>query len=101
MTDLTQINVPFGLLDAETQKALKDHPGPFEYFSGGGTWRECNPASLSAAITYRVKPAPPKPREWWVNIYPTRGAYGYPTKDSASQARGYDCIECVHVREVL
>ncbi len=34
MTDLTAITTPFGLLDAETQAALKAHGGPYEWYDG-------------------------------------------------------------------
>ena len=66
MTDLTQIKVPFGLLDPETQEALKAHGGPYEVWSNafGGSWVGCE-AKWVAICTYRVKttpPAPPQPR---------------------------------------
>ena len=35
MTDLTDLKTPFGLLDRETQEALKAHGGPYEYWNGG------------------------------------------------------------------
>jgi hypothetical protein len=68
MMDLTKINVPFGLLDADTQAALKAHGGPYETYANYYGW---SPVTTSfrptAAYVYRVKPQPPKPREWWIN----------------------------------
>ncbi len=67
MTDLTAITTPFGLLDRETQEALKAHGGPYEvYMSHPAIWTECQPAWYGC-LAIRVKPAPPKPREWWVS----------------------------------
>jgi len=65
VTDLTAITTPFGLLDRETQEALKAHGGPYERFNALGDWCEWTPDWLPST-TYRVKPAPPKPREWWL-----------------------------------
>lgn len=64
MTDLTAITTPFGLLDRETQEALRAHGGPYEYWNGG-SWTNSASETLhdiDTALTYRVKPAPPKPR---------------------------------------
>lgn len=62
MTDLTQINVPFGLLDPETQEALKAHGGPYEYYDGPD-WVEHSLDVLGFSHwAWRVKPTPPQPR---------------------------------------
>lgn len=60
--DLTQINVPYGLLDPETQEALKAHDGPYQayFFMKGWTDWEC--PNWDNHITYRVNPAHPQPR---------------------------------------
>lgn len=52
---------------------------------------------------YRIKPEPPKPREFWVNIYPDelRPARAYANKYRAQVYRADGCSETVHVREVL
>lgn len=63
--DLTKVNVPFGLLDRETQEALKAHGGPWETYNGADGWDEISWPQWVDLTTYRVKPAPPKPREWW------------------------------------
>lgn len=65
MIELTKITTPFGLLDAETQEALKTHGGPWEYYDVGSEWEDCPDAAWIDRTTYRVKPAPPKPRECW------------------------------------
>lgn len=67
MTDLTKITTPFGLLDEATQEALKAHGGPFEWFSGEA-WLDDHDVIHSFGtghIAVRVKPQPPKPREWF------------------------------------
>lgn len=97
MTDLTDLKTPFGLLDRETQEALKAHGGPYEWFSSYEGWQDCNlmPAYVPGFV-YRVKPAPPKPREWFVSggncIWDTY-AEAYNACDRGEKP--------IHVREVL
>lgn len=62
--DLTKIETPFMLLDAETQAALKAHGGPYQLLTDEG-WTDWEDPAWVNSSTYRVKPAPPKPREWW------------------------------------
>ena len=95
MTDLTKITTPFGLLDKETQKALKGHGGPYEIYQRTGHWLEEEP-QWQHASTYRVKPQPPKPREWWINYYNDLVLMYQPDKDGSFKKAGY-----IHVREVL
>lgn len=65
--DLTKIEKPFGLLDAETQEALTAHGGPYEFLSSvSNCWVGKISPSWEWGATYRVKPQPPKPREWRV-----------------------------------
>lgn len=54
--DLTKIDKPFGLLDEETKKALRKHPGPIEVFSTDGWKRIEWPGwtGFARAITYRA-----------------------------------------------
>lgn len=66
MTDLTKITTPFGLLDYETREALKAHGGPYEMVGSAGAWIVVGDPAWSGGTTYRVKPQPPKPREWWM-----------------------------------
>ncbi len=57
--DLTKITSSFGLLDAETQKALKEYKGTIEYFDGED-WVDCRSAGIHGKYkTYRVKPPEP------------------------------------------
>ena len=94
--DLTTITSPFGLLDRETQEALMAHGGPYERWIGD-IWAKMTPTfKWQGENTYRVKPAPPKPREWWVSggncIWDTY-AEAYNACDRGEKP--------IHVREVL
>lgn len=95
MTDLTKITTPFGLLDEETQAALKAHGGPFEILNQRGLWQKIDP-SWSQHSTYRVKPTPPKPREWWCV-----GAQMHDSEAEAIALQNHWGLPIVHVREVL
>jgi hypothetical protein len=64
MTDLTAITTPFGLLDDATREALKAHGGPWEAFGVAGWSPIFGDCPFNQWIAYRVKPSPPKPREW-------------------------------------
>ena len=64
MIDLTRITTPFGLLDAETQVALRAHGGPYDVWGING-WIQTEWPSFAGLSVYRVRPAPPKPRECW------------------------------------
>lgn len=101
MADLTKIEKPFGLLDEETQKALRECGGPWEVF--GETWEDNGgEPAWYPHFTYRLKPQPPKPREWWVNLY-GQGRVGsfYSTREDANTFSTPDRRDCVKVREVL
>lgn len=58
MTDLTKITTPFGLLDPETQEALRKWEHGVECFSASSVW--CEPINMVffAHCTYRARPAP-------------------------------------------
>jgi len=46
--------------------------------------------------------APPKPREFWVNVYPGEdGGRARLTKERADAKAGMQRRECIHVREVM
>ena len=97
MTDLTDLKTPFGLLDRETQEALMAHGGPYEYWNGG-SWTNSASETLhdiDTALTYRVKPAPPKPREWWITL---DDGFWWTAPEHAHEA---NAGEVIHVREVL
>jgi len=99
MTDLTKIATPFGLLDAKTQQALRDHfaaGGRIEVFANG--WHEAVYAdfsSLGSPVTYRAKP---KPLEFWVNEYDW-GFGLYQTKAEAEKEADPECIRCIRLIE--
>ncbi len=99
MTDLTAITTPFGLLDAKTQAALKAHGGPWEFAAPENDWKwlpvEFARPLWSRQNVYRVKPQPPKPREWWIYY-----DFGEEARLSdVKPACNWDV--CIHVREVL
>lgn len=77
MIDLTKITTPFGLLDAETQEALKAHGGPYDVWGIRG-WSPPPWPSFAGLSVYRVRPAPPKPRECW--------SYGAHIRDTEAEA---------------
>lgn len=100
--DLTKITTPFGLLDDATREALEAHGGPYEWYCGGD-WRDDEDPEYSFRakdIVVRVKPLPPKPREWWVNlrngvlIASSTCREDFPVKAAPGN-------ELIHVREVL
>ncbi len=72
MTDLTQITTPFGLLDEGTKAALRNCGGPYQWWRWETqTWRDVPVLEIpkwSRNAVYRVKPLPPKPREWWAHL---------------------------------
>ena len=59
MTDLTNITTPLGLLEPETEEALRAHGGPYEYFSGEFGWKPKHHRFWRNHRVYRV--AKPKP----------------------------------------
>ncbi len=102
MIDLTAITTPFGLLDAETQAALKAHGGPYEAFTDAG-WREERVRwqdSWSKMVVRRVKPQPPKPREWWLRVLSATQVLAFNSVEAADKEGGLG-FPLVHVREVL
>jgi hypothetical protein len=105
MTDLTKIATPFGLLDAQTQQALRDHfaaGGEVEVFANG--WHKAVYAdfsSLGSPVTYRAKH---KPLELWVNEYLELDGVKllrnvHPTKQDADKAAFSDRIRCIRLIE--
>ena len=96
MTDLTAITTPFGLLDDTTREALKAHGGPYECFVNLDGWVDVAGSLWPvSSYTYRVKPQPPKPREWWLT-----GGCAWDTLDEAMRALNGNGVP-VLVREVL
>ena len=99
MTDLTDLKTPFGLLDRDTQEALMAHGGPYEYWNGG-SWTNSASETLhdiDTALTYRAKPAPPNPREWWLSLDQKTQMFFQQSTPSNIDVAG----PWIHVREVL
>jgi len=101
MIDLTKIEKPFGLLDAETQAAMREYNisgGKVEVFTDYG-WQSAPGPAWVLTSTYRVKPLPPPLIEGWVNVY--EGSLGgiHKTREAAISRSG-DAIRTVLVREV-
>ena len=107
MIDLTKIREPFGLLDKQTQLALKAHGGPYEVFSNDGTWQPRTETAMSwlVAWTVRVKPEPSKPREWWLLLNTNGEAFASAFSLEEIKAHlDFDEIPdatIAHVREVI
>ena len=99
MQDLTKIEKPFGLLDPETKKALREYEGEVEVYISNA-WQTPVP-SWCSHLTYRAKPQPPKPREWWLNVYAGGTASPHDTKAEADKYATTARLACVRVREVL
>ena len=61
MIDLAKITTPFGLLDKETQEALRDCGSEIEYFNGN-YWVSIESISyIVGEYVFRAKPEPVKP----------------------------------------
>ena len=100
MIDLTKIREPFGLLDEATQKALREHGGPYQRFWSEG-WKDTADPRWWKELAYRVKPAPPKPREFWMSDPKLfLGTRTYFSQEEALAA-GLTLETIIHVREVL
>ena len=96
MQDLTKITTPFGLLDEETRKALREYEGDVELYLSDGWLAKSMPTWFSHFV-YRAKP---QPREWWLNVY--EGATtAYDTKAQADRQATPARLACVRVREVI
>lgn len=62
VVDLTaEKMLPFGMLDAETQKAILRHGGPCQVYDSG-RWVSHPIPSFSMSLAYRVAPLPPAPK---------------------------------------
>ncbi len=106
--DLTKITTPFGLLDEATQKALRECGGPYEWWTegkNGPVWRDDNTPEISfksGTIAIRLKPQPPKPREWWI-WRDGRGTVNgmFLSKTTRENVHFLAGDEIIHVREVI
>ena len=101
--DLTAITTPFGLLDRETQEALKAHGGQLQYFCAGAYWLDQSGLpQWFPELAYRVKP---EPREWHAvgrHLYDTE-ADAVAFRQTCADMHGPHHLETpiIHVREVL
>lgn len=73
---------------------------------GESSWLDLtglNPLFNFQGFDFRVKIEPPKPREWWINIYGNDmdNVAIHSSEESASRGRAGIDVEVVHVREVL
>lgn len=102
--DLTKITTPFGLLDKETQDALKAWPHGIEIYCGvnhaawepaqfNELWRVCR--------TYRARKSPP--REFWHLLDLNGEVYDTFTclKDAKEEHQQHARFTLVHYREVM
>ena len=49
-----------------------------------------------------LRPAPPKPREWWLNVYLDGDGFAYKSPEDAEESADYEnMIGCFLVREVM
>lgn len=99
--DLTKITTPFGLLDKETQAALKAWPHGLEVYRGviQGVWEEWDDEDLIQSMAYRACTEPPKPLELWIPMYgdfPGGGSY----TEAEAREQNKAATRIVHVREV-
>lgn len=101
MTDLTAITAPFGLLDRETQEALKAHGGPYEIYEDRGWCGWIGPLGDYPSAVMRVKPAPQKPREWWLVRRPDGVIGAYQSFEDADNIASMSCFPIIHVVEKL
>lgn len=62
MEDLYMIEKPFGLLDKETQDALRDNPDELEYFTGYDWVPWPDNITFQEHWAYRLKAKPPVPK---------------------------------------
>ena len=103
--DLTKITTPFGLLDPDTQEALKGHGGPYELYCPAGWSNYFGQPQWHTNKVCRVKPQPRKPREFVAFLYddgksvlveaPGNGEVAWSWRSIAP------CRETIRVREVL
>lgn len=96
--DLTKITTPFGLLDAETQEALRAHGGPYQWWQG--VWEDIEP-NWVGTMTYRVKPQPPRPRECVIGFHKGGGKVFLQDAEYAEQYGWTIGVDAFLFREVL
>jgi hypothetical protein len=108
MANLTSITTPFGLLDDETRMALSNSLETIQGYYLPGVWKDLDRKIVGFYFdtVYRVKPAPIKPREWWM-VGPTAKGTRTEAQDFLDRLHkdnpemGFDAWRVVHVREVM
>ena len=106
--DLTAITVCYGLLDETygpgTSEDFHAHGGPYE-IRRGFLWGDHTIGDdFDPWYTYRVKPTPPKPREWWavgLHLHKTRDDAERFLRELSEEYPNMNFGHVIHVREVL
>lgn len=71
MTDLTKITAPFGLLDPETQEALRKWEHGVDCYEPIVGWQKVQRPTWKTNLTYRARPAPLVPDSIdWSHVAP-------------------------------
>lgn len=91
--DLTAINVPYGLLDDDTQKRLRDCGGPLEGFRAVGGWIEVTPPAFSPSFTYRQASGKPLIVHHWNML---ADWVQYVARDKSGDVWAYECKPEAH-----
>lgn len=91
MTDLTKIEKLFGMLDEETQAALRALPkGEVQVFNFNGIWKDLANPKWTKNMVYRQKPKPPAlvvPNAVWAVLPPE---YKWAAGDADGEVYAHD-----------
>lgn len=104
--DLTNpYGTAFGLMDEVygpgTAQALLDSGGPWELYENR-EWLPITSTPYSASLAYRLKPQPPKPREFWLFWSESRFEWLMATnREYAEERHQSEAFKIIHVREVI
>lgn len=98
MKNLYKIEKPFGLLDKETQDALRECED-VEFYGSFGEWCPTVPGDFNPSTTYRCKPKTYLPGllyEWEGGLQPIPDHWTiqYITRDGSICGKGYDRLAC-------
>lgn len=72
-------------------------------WAGDKCWSDLSvPTFDFTNFDHRIKPEPPKPREFWLNTYSTSAAgCVHSSREEADRSASHIRLECIHLREVL